>query len=494
MTQSASAIKRSELLDELLLLQRAKRGISFREYVAHVSPKYAHIPRHLERVYDLIEETRHRQVFATIALPPRVGKTTTLSHAIPWRVTCDPACLNIYSTHDQDLARQTSTAARRLTLASGVPLARTDVFDWSTKYGGGLKAASVGGSIMGRGVNGGIAVADDLLKGRAKAESRRERNAVWAWLLDDFLSRLEGGSSFLLINTRWHEDDPTGRLMKDNLGLPFEHIVIPAIADEEGKSVDERLHPEAAVPIWDGIDAANPTREGALEWYRRIRKRGEYSWWSLYQGAPRPHEGRPFGEPARFELSKFSWNGKRGAILLDPAASESTKADYSAFLVAAMEGIGEDARMYVVHVERHQKETTFVAERAVELQRRFKLPLVVESYGGFKSVPQQIRRIKPGLQVIEVPKDIRDEDRRELFRGDKYTRSLSTSAGWKDGRVLVPIDASWDVDTYLDEMLDFSGAGDQHDDQVDVTVMGWNVLYRPLATRQVLGAIAARGA
>ena len=44
------------------------------DFIARVTPKYAPIPAHLRIVTDLIEETRHRSVFATISMPPRGGK------------------------------------------------------------------------------------------------------------------------------------------------------------------------------------------------------------------------------------------------------------------------------------------------------------------------------------------------------------------------------------------------------------------------------------
>src|SRR4051812_40977147 len=77
-------------------------------FIARMTPKYAPIPRHHQVVVSLMEETRRRPVFATIAMPPRGGKTETLAHGLAWRTLYDPACLNFYATFGDQLSQQTS--------------------------------------------------------------------------------------------------------------------------------------------------------------------------------------------------------------------------------------------------------------------------------------------------------------------------------------------------------------------------------------------------
>lgn len=488
---------------ELEALKRAQYGVeSMAAFVARTAPAYARVPEHLQCIYDLFEQSRQRPIYATVSMPPRHGKTETFRLGLAYRVACDPACLNVYATFGEDLAEQTGLKVRARVQRLGIPLSSSKVLDWQTPLGGGVKSTSVGGSITGRGVNGGIIVVDDSVKGREAANSRRERDRIWDWLRSDVLSRLEGGGSIIICNTRWHEDDPIGRILEDDLGLPWRHINLPAVHDGHYRPVDERLYPEQAHPLWTEIDSMNPGRAGAMAWYAVKRRAGEHDWWSLYQGTPRSKELRMFAlDPPRFELSGWRWEGKRGVITLDPAATEKTSADFTAIGANAMEGWGNDARMSLRKAARGQMTVPNAARLALTWQRVFRLPVAVEAVGGFKAIPQMIRETAPRIALIEAP-----------ARGDKVTRAIPLSKAWASGNVLVPLGGDdreldallrrvwaqicaeqrvsfpypveaegtdW-LDPYLDEMRKFTGLNDAHDDQVDMTAHGWNTLYREI--------------
>jgi predicted phage terminase large subunit-like protein len=447
--------------------EAVKRAIdvSFANFVAKVSPQYAVVPPHLQRLYELVQETKRRPVRVTLSIPPRHGKTVTLAHALAWRSIYTPSCLNVYATYNEDLAEHVSTAVRKMVTSSGWSLARGKVLDWQTQFGGGLKATSVGGGITGRGVNGGLIVIDDAVKGREEAESLRSRDRTWNWFKDDVMSRAQGGASVIVVNTRWHEDDIIGRLQADGIGERWIHINLPAIGDEHGAPIDEKIHSELARPLWTGIDELNPTEAGSRAWYAKARARGEYGWWSLYQGVPRSLEARMFAlDPPRFEA--FVWEGKRGCIVLDPAATANTNSDYSALGAHAMDGYAEQSKMSVVEVIRVQAQIPAVVRLAYQMQQRYRLPIGVESVGGFKAVPQMLREMEPKLKVIDIHP-----------LGDKRTRAIPFSDAWQSGRVSCPLNATWVAD-YLAELRSFTGVGDLHDDQVDMSAHAWNLLYK----------------
>lgn len=261
---------------------------SLADFIARMTPKYAPLPRHLRQIVDVFEATRHREVFATISMPPRGGKTETVAHGLAWRTVYDPACLNFYAAFGDGLAQQSSRRVRKLVREAGMPLAEDaqSVHQWHTVVGGGLKATSVGGEVTGRGCNSGVMVADDIVKGREWAESGLNRDRAWDWFRDDYMSRLEPGASMIVNMTRWHEDDVIGRLMNDPLGLDWIHIVIPAVFGIDGQATDEREDPHAQ-PYWPeaGYDLAR---------LATIRARGEHGWWSLYQQRPFPKGGIMF--------------------------------------------------------------------------------------------------------------------------------------------------------------------------------------------------------
>lgn len=256
-------------------------------FIARMTPKHAPVPEHLQRVVEIIEETRQREVYATISMPPRFGKTITLAHGLAWRTLYDPACLNFYATFGDGLTTQTSRVVRKLVREAGVPLDPEvqNVHDWRTIMGGGLKATTTGGEVTGRGCNSGIIVCDDIVKGREAAESKTIRDKAWDWFRDDIMSRLEIGASLIVNMTRWHEDDTIGRLKNDPLGLEWVHIELPAVIGADGQPADERKD-STARSLW-------PERWD-MERLAAIRLRGEYGWWSLYQQSPVPRGGGMF--------------------------------------------------------------------------------------------------------------------------------------------------------------------------------------------------------
>lgn len=260
---------------------------SLSDFIARMTPKHSPIPWHLQQVVSLIEETRHREVRATISMPPRFGKTVTIAHGLAWRTLYDPACLNFYATFGDGLSQTTSRAVRKLVRDAGVPLdpEAQSVHDWRTVFGGGLKATSTGGEVTGRGCNSGLIVCDDIVKGREQAESKLHRDRSWDWFRDDIMSRLEPGASVIVNMTRWHEDDTIGRIKNDPMGIEWDHLELPAVIGEAGTAADERDDPSAR-SLWPDLYS--------LERLAAIRARGEHGWWSLYQQSPFPRGGGMF--------------------------------------------------------------------------------------------------------------------------------------------------------------------------------------------------------
>lgn len=308
---------------ELAALERlSDQAESVTEFIARMTPKYAPLPEHLQRVADVLDAARESEVYATISIPVRMGKTETLAHGLAHRTVYDPGVLNFYATFGDGLAKQTSRKVRKLARAAGVPLSREaqEVHDWRTTLDGGLKATSVGGDVTGRGCKGGLVVADDLLKGRKAAESKTVRDDTWEYVKDDLMSRLEPGASFIVNAARWHQDDIIGRLHEDSLGLNWIHIDLAAVVGVDGRATDEREDP-AARSIWPKVwDLAR---------LAKIRMRGEYGWWSLYQQKPAPRGGGLF-KRMNFKILDDSPRGGRWVRRWDLAASTDKDAAWTA--------------------------------------------------------------------------------------------------------------------------------------------------------------------
>jgi hypothetical protein len=59
-----------------------------------------------------------------------------------------------------------------------------------------------------------LEIIDDPIKSRAEASSEVSRDKAWNWLTDDVFSRFSDKAALLLIGTRWHVDDPAGRMIE----------------------------------------------------------------------------------------------------------------------------------------------------------------------------------------------------------------------------------------------------------------------------------------
>ena len=84
---------------------------------------------------------------------------------------------------------------------------------WSSSVTNGyFRNTTVLGSITGEALD--LAVIDDPIKGRAEASSEVKREKTWNWMTDDVLSRFSENAGLIMIMTRWHVDDPAGRLIE----------------------------------------------------------------------------------------------------------------------------------------------------------------------------------------------------------------------------------------------------------------------------------------
>ena len=374
----------------------------------------------------LVERSQREEIRAVVSMPPRHGKTSTFLHAIAWLLAHNPAQTHAFATYAQHLANSKSRTARRLTLAAGVELAddAKTVSEWRTPEGGGLLATGVGGPLTGQGITG-LGIIDDPLKNRLEAESALMRDRIWEWFTDVFYTRLEPGASAIVVATRWHADDLSGRLIKDG----WEYVNLPAINDD-----GEALWPER-YPV---------------ERLREIEKQvGAYTWASLYQGQPVPRGGAVFNGVTSYD--DIPGGAYRAAVGFDAAYTAKTHADYSVALTGRI--VGET--IYLTGMVRAQMEAGDFLDLLT--QRGIKRVTWYRS-GTEKGLEAFMKRA--GVHVDAV-----------TATGDKFARAQPSAAAWNGGKIAVPAPGSqhhgvW-VDALLDEILSFTGLGDQHDDIVD---------------------------
>ncbi|GAA3154006.1 terminase large subunit domain-containing protein [Streptomyces rectiviolaceus] len=278
----------------------------------------------IDRIYQRIAAGERLRVMVT--MPPRAGKSRRTSRWGPtWYLRRQPEHRFMLASYAAHLADDHGRWVRN-TITENAPL-----LGISLKYGsqaanrfdidgheGGMVTAGVGGALTGRGAH--TAVVDDPFKGSEDAGSPTQRDRVWDWWQAVLLTRLEPQGSVLLVNTRWDDDDLSGRLLREE---PEDWIVIdlPALAlsddDPLGRAPGEALWPERFT----------------AEDYARIRKSvGERVWWSLYQQKPRPLSGGVWNQ-AWIDGNRISAAALRSidmdriVISVDPAGGNTTGHD-----------------------------------------------------------------------------------------------------------------------------------------------------------------------
>lgn len=387
------------------------------------------------------------------AAPPQHGKTEALKHAIVFWMARNPGRRFAYATYSQDQAEYVSLKVQQLAADAGLD-PQGNLQTWRARNGAEVLFTSPNGPFAGRGVDGVLAV-DDPYKDRRQAESPRTRKLTLEWFDDVARKRAHPGCSIAVMSTRWHVEDLSGTLVKRGWNYLNLKALAEGEADSKGLIIGDPLGRREGEPIW-------PDKR-PLSFYDEHRT-DKYSWYSLYQGEPRPRGGAVFAEPARYsELPKV---GYRVAYGVDLAYSAKTHADFSVLLELWREETNDPKRprFYVVAVDRKQVDAPSFTLTLKARHSERKAPLRWYASSTEKGAADFIKR--QGIPIEVLPP-----------KGDKFIRAQGVAAAWNDGRVLVPEDAPW-LASFLDEVQNFTGVSDVHDDQVDALAPAFDLLNK----------------
>lgn len=386
-------------------------------------------------------------VRACVNVPSQHGKTSEIEAALVTWLEHRLSDQLLFVTYNEDTARDRGREIRDLARRAGIDI-RDDsrsIVTWDTPQGGGIRCrALVGGQVTGmKGLRG--IVIDDPYKDRAQAESAAHRKAVRQAFTGNIFSRLHPTTSVLINHTRWHEDDLTGWLKKEHPDR-WEFVNLPAI-NERG----EALWPEGQ----------------PLSLLAEKREMSEYDWWSIYMGQPRSRSGKVFQGIRYFDATP---SHRRVAIGVDLSYSGKTSSDWSVAVVMAESG----GLYYVLDVVRRQVPASMFAADLVQLQRSYPgAPTVMYASGRDWEQIDVMRKL--GAPIVGMPASV-----------DKYVRAQGLSAKWNDlldatgnvrraGLVHLQAGAPW-LGQYTSVLMDFTGHGDDHDDDVDATVAAFDAL------------------
>lgn len=252
-------------------------------WLKQARPDYDWSARHFTRMQEELAKLtagEFRRIYFSV--PIRHGKTehNSVSYAA-YRLELNPAFRWIVGAYNQRFAEKVSRAIRKLARSRGVQISkdRDTAAEWETTLGGGVRALGAGTGSAGLNADG--IIIDDPIGSRDDAESQAVRDQVWDWITNDIFGRSEPHTIALFTMSRWHQDDPAGRMM-DRQSTLWRVVDLPGLAepnDPLGRALNE--------PLW-------PEHRG-MEWMEEKKiELQEYGFASLIQGRPRPREGGMF--------------------------------------------------------------------------------------------------------------------------------------------------------------------------------------------------------
>lgn len=345
------------------------------------------------------------------------------------------------------------------TVSSGAYLRNSDIFEVVGRKGV-YKSAGVGGGITGMG--GDCLIIDDPFKNRAEADSPTIRENIWDWYTSSFYTRKSPGGGILLINTRWHTDDLSGRLLAMENGDKWRVVNFKAIAteDEEHRKAGEPLHPE---------------RYDLGELLSIKATIGSRDWSALYQQEPVPDGGSIFKDEwiqyhnytrsfmPRFDSIVSSW---------DMAFKDGKDTDFVVGQIWAKKG----ADVYLLDQVRARMDFSATLNAFRRLCQKWPEASAkyVEDKANGPAVINTLCKEIPGIVPINP-------------EGGKEARAHAVTPYWEAGNVYLPNpnNAPWIVD-YITELLTFPSSA--HDDQVDATTQAQNKLLGGLSIVKAFAA------
>lgn len=325
------------------------------------------------------------------------------------------------------------------------------VDEWALTNGSEWMAKGILTGITGNRVDG--AIWDDLIKGREQADSEQIRNKTWDAYMEDLLTRKKPNGWEVGITTRWHEDDPSGRIlpkdyngesgwMKGQDGNDWYVICLPAEAEREddilGRKVGEILWPE---------------------WFNKEHfasfKRNARTWSALFQQRPAPDTGDYFEAGW---LKPYEKMPDRQTLMVYGASDYAVTSGGGDYTVHIVVGIDPQHNVYVLDLWRAQTKSDKWVESFCDLVEKWHPIGWAEETGQIKS------GVGPFLE-----KRLRERElyiARKLFptRGDKAIRAQSIRGRMAMNGLYIPIHAPW-YPAFKQELMTFPAG--RNDDQVD---------------------------
>lgn len=321
-----------------------------------------------------------------------------------------------------------------------------------TTRGGQWSFVGRGGSLTGRG--GHILICDDLIKDDKEAQSQAIRDQAWNWFTKVAMSRRMGQKLVIMTFTRWHSDDPIGRLTdpeneyyNHKLAQKIKIINFPAIAED-----DDPLGRKPGEPLWpDGPDKFD------LDFLAEQQALDPLGFAALYQQRPSVMDGTLFRrESVQYYRQDQLPDTMHFYCSSDHAVGTNQRNDPSVLLKI---GVDAQSNIYLLDCIWKKMPADEAVEAMLTMASDNMKPLLWWAERGHisKSIGPFLRK-----RMVETGKFINIVEVTPV--ADKATRAQAIAARFAMGKVLFPKDAWW-TEKAINQLLAFPNA--THDDFVD---------------------------
>jgi predicted phage terminase large subunit-like protein len=467
-------------LEELLLREELERRRATESYLAFYMRMTGYYPpRHLRlmaRLYEAMENDLIDR--AMLFAPPRHIKSLSATTLFPaWLMGRHPDTKIMSVVHTQNYGNKIGRNVRNLLKKPEWPFEAVQLADdsqakhqWATTAGGEYNAfGAIGGNQHGNPAE--WLFMDDIVKGRKIAMSPHMREEVWETYKTDLLSRLQGRAKQLMVFTRWHQDDPAGRILPEDYdgrtgwykdretGEPWYVLSLPAVAEHE----DDPLGRKPGEYLW-------PENFGEKK-LGGVRKRGGWMWSALFQQRPSPQEGMMFTDEhiMRFDLAKIDLTRLQIYIASDYAVTEEMQGDNPDWTVHQVWGVDYERNIYLLDMWRGRTESDQWVLRWIGLVLKWK-PL-----RAFEESGQIIKAVGPLIRTLMAEHEAYVDRVQLTSTQDKPSRAQAL-LGWAAmGKMFIPTlnstPVAWlpHLEAFLLELKQFPTG--RKDDTVDAATL-----------------------
>jgi predicted phage terminase large subunit-like protein len=300
-----------------------------------------------------------------------------------------------------------------------------------------ISALGLHGSVIGRRAD--LIICDDIID-EANVTTQHQRAKVETWFNKVLMPVLEPYGQVIVVGTRWHYADLYARLMENPEYQDPNPIVLQCYMED--------------APIW-------PERWSREDLEAKRREIGSLAFNCQYMNDPSGLEGILFkGEwlhyyvPAGAGVEDPDLVEAPEELLVyqgvDPAISERPEADYTCIVTIGVDP--ESLDVYMLDVVRMHldfpAQMKLIGMKAAE-HRPVKIGVESNAYQRALSRMGYIQ----GLPVVEVH-----------THRDRLTRMIGLAPHFENGRIRLPLHASW-LDDFVEEYLSYPRGA--HDDQLD---------------------------